>query len=160
MKTLVSVLLATALVLGDPVRAESPEKSTLIGSWAVDTSRLPMAPRERPKSATITFEDAGDGMLTTTVEMIDASGGKNYAKGTSDLDGTPAPVESNFEADVAATSMPDPDVLVMQLVKDGAPASTRIYTVAADGASMTETATYFGKDGQPIMRTNYFTRVR
>lgn len=160
MKALVSALLATTLIHGLPVRAESLEKSSLIGSWAVDTSRLPMAPEARPKSATVTFEDAGDGMWTTTVEVIDASGGRNHAKGTSDLNGTPAPINSNFEADVAATTMPDPDVLVMQLAKDGAPASTRVYSVAADGASMTETAAYFDRDGQPVIRTNYFTRVR
>lgn len=160
MKVLASILLAAVLAHGVPARAGSPGKSPLVGTWAVDTSRLPMAADARPRSATITFENAGDGRWTTMVEVVDAAGGKRYARGTSDLDGTPAPVESNFEADVAATTMPQPNVLVMQLAQDGAPASTRIYAVAADGASMTETAAYFGTDGQPIMRTNHFMRVR
>ena len=119
MKALVSVLLVVALTHGAPARAGSPEKSPLVGSWTVDTSRLPMAPEARPRSATITFEGAGDGRWTTIVEVVDAAGGKRYARGTSDLEGIPAPVESNFEADVAATTMPEPDVLVMQLAKDG-----------------------------------------
>ncbi len=40
------------------------------------------------------------------------------------------------------------------------PASTRIYAVAADGQSMVETVSYFGEDGKPVMRKNYFSRIR
>jgi hypothetical protein len=56
--------------------------------------------------------------------------------------------------------MPAPHVLVMALGKGGIPASTRIFTVAADGNTQIETAVYFGHNGIPVMRTNYFTRVR
>lgn len=161
MKVIFPILIAAAaFVHGTPARAASPTDSPLIGSWAVDTSRLPMAPEARPKSVTLTFGDAGDGRWETKVDIVDANGEKRHAEGISPLDGTPRPVKVNFEADVAATTMPVPDVLVMQLAKGGTPASTRIYTVASDGKSMTETAAYFGKDGQPIMRTNHFTRVR
>ena len=69
-------------------------------------------------------------------------------------------MQGNLEADVSATTMPLPQVLVMQLAKGGVPASTRIYTVAADGASMTETVAYFGPDGQPALRKNVFMRIR
>lgn len=76
------------------------------------------------------------------------------------LDGTPAAVTDSIEADITAVKMPASNVLIMQLGKGGVPASTRIYTVAADGKSMIETAAYFGQDGKPILRTNYFMRVR
>ena len=71
-----------------------------------------------------------------------------------------APVTGSPEADIAAMKQPQPDVLVVALGKGGIPASTRIYAAAADGKTMVETAVYFGSDGLPIMRTNYFTRVR
>ncbi|MDE2371395.1 MAG: hypothetical protein KGN16_20670, partial [Burkholderiales bacterium] len=45
--------------------------------------------------------------------------------------GSPTAIPPNFEADVSATTMPTPEVLIMQLAKDGVPASTRIYTVHA-----------------------------
>jgi hypothetical protein len=48
----------------------------------------------------------------------------------------------------------------MQLGKNGIPASTRIYTVGTDGNSMIEIVAYFGTDGQPVLRKNYFSRVR
>ena len=55
---------------------------------------------------------------------------------------------------------PQPGVMVITLSKGGAPGSTRIYTVAPDGRTMVETATYFGQDGLPVMRTNYFIRTK
>jgi hypothetical protein len=48
----------------------------------------------------------------------------------------------------------------MQLGKNGSPASTRIYSVSADGRTMIETVAYFRQDGQPVLRKNYFARVR
>ena len=76
------------------------------------------------------------------------------------LDGRPTPVKSNFEADVSATFMPRPEVLIMPLAENGNPASTRIYSVKPDGLSMVETVAYFGADGQPVLRRNYFSRLR
>ena len=49
--------------------------------------------------------------------------------------------------------------LVMQLVDHGTPASTRIYTVAADRDRMTESKAFFSQDGKPILMTIHFTRV-
>jgi hypothetical protein len=69
-------------------------------------------------------------------------------------------VKSNFEADISATSLPRPEVIIMQLAKDGSPASTRIYAVNPDGKTMIETVTFFGPDGQPVQRKNYFSRIR
>ena len=48
----------------------------------------------------------------------------------------------------------------MQLAKNGSPASTRIYAVSTDGKSMIETVAYFRSDGQPVLRNNYFARLR
>jgi hypothetical protein len=58
------------------------------------------------------------------------------AVGATLLDGAPKAVESNFEADMSATTMPRPEVLIMQLGEHGIRASTRIYSVNADGKSM------------------------
>jgi hypothetical protein len=160
MKALFSMLLAAVLIHIVPAFACSPGVSPLIGSWAVDVSRLPMAPEARPKSVTIKFNDAGCGKWTTQVEIIDAGGTKNHAEATAPLDGTPVSVKGSMETDISAVKMPTPNVLVMQLGKGGIPASTRIYAVAADGKTMIETAAYFEKDGRPVLRTSYFTRLR
>jgi hypothetical protein len=161
MKILVAILLAAFSMQGASVLARSPSTSPLIGSWAVDVSRLPIPPQARPKSVTITFADAGDAW-TTTVDIVDGGRTESHAVGTATLNGKPTPVTGSTEADIAAVEMPVPNVLVMSLGKGGIPASTRIYAVAADGKTMIETVVYFWDHGQPIpeMRTNYFRRVR
>jgi hypothetical protein len=160
MKTSCAILLIAGVVLGTPSLARSSTTSPLLGSWVVDVSRLPMAPKARPKSVTIMFSDAGGGKWTTHVDIVYASGTAIHTVGTAALDGTAASVENSPEADTAALKLPVPQVLVMNLVKNGIPASTRVYTVVAGGNTMIETATYVGDNGLPVMRTNYFTRVR
>lgn len=159
MKALFVALLA-AICLPGLAFAETVQTTPLLGSWAVDTARLTTPPEARPKSVIISFAQPDSGHLLTKVEVIDPTGAALLAEGVTPLDGAPTPVKSNFEADVSATIMPTPDVLVMQLAKDGVPASTRIYAVAADGHSMVETVAYFGADGQPVLRKNYFSRVQ
>lgn len=159
MRVLPVLLLATALNPCALYAAEAREMH-LYGHWAVDTTRLAAPPEARPKQVTVSFAAAEPGRLMTRVEVIDPAGNPLLAEGVTPLDGTPTPVKSSFEADLSATLMPTPDVLVMMLGKDGMPASTRIYAVAADGQSMVETVSYFGEDGKPVMRRNYFSRIR
>ena len=155
------VVLLVAGVMSGPAVAEPPSgASPLLGSWAVDVSRLPMPPAARPRSVTITFSEAGAGRWTTCVDIVDAGGAASHATSTAALDGTAAPVEDSIEADTVALELPASNVLVMDLVKGGIPASTRVYTVAVDGRTLTETASYAGGHGLPMMRTNHFTRIR
>ena len=158
MKSVVALLFAAALGGGVSVAGESVHGSPLIGRWSVDVSRLPMPPEARPRSVTIAFAEV-DGKWATTVDIVDAGGNASHATGATMLDGTPSAVAGSAEADVAAMTMPQPGVLVMSLAKGGLPANTRVYAVAADGRTMVETAAYFGSDGKPIMRTNYFSRM-
>ena len=81
------------------------------------------------------------------------------AASVSALDGVPVAVQGNLEADTASTTMPRPDVLVMQLSRAGVPGSTRIYTLDASGDAMTETGANYGDDGKPMTRVNHFARV-
>lgn len=159
MKACLATLLFTVSTFA--VAASSSPASPLFGRWTVDVSRLPIPAAARPRSATIRFGDAGDGKLSTQVDIVDAAGGQTHEGGITSLDGKPSSVSGNgaVEADTAATTLPSPRVLVMVLSKGGLPGSTRVFTVADDGQSMTETATYFGDGGVPIVRTHYFKRV-
>lgn len=160
MKRTALVFLASAAFGLSAFAARPTANTALFGAWSVDVGKLPMPAEQRPKSVTITFTDEGAARLGMRVEVVNPSGGRLEAVGVTPLDGTPTPVKSNFEADVSATFMPRPEVLILQLAKDGHPASTRIYSVNADGQSMIETVAYFGPDGQPVLRRNYFSRVR
>lgn len=160
MKMLMAVVLLAALIHPAFARSQSHTPSPLIGSWAVDVSRLPMALEARPRRVTITFGDAGAGKWSTEVDIVGADGSENRSTGIATLDGKPSSVTGNGEADTAAFEMPSPTVLIMALSKGGVPGSTRVYTVADGGESLVETAVYFGDHGAPIVRTHYFARVR
>lgn len=159
MKTMLAALLTTVVFQATPAFAESSSASPLVGRWAIDVAKLPMPPEARPKSVTLDFQDPGSGKWSTQVQIVDQNGGEMHAAATLPLDGTPGRVTGNYWADVSAVKMPAPNVLVMQLVDHGTPASTRIYSVAEDGRTLTETKAFFGKDGSPILQTITFNRV-
>jgi len=159
-RLLPGALLLAGLCSAAPAQAQETAASPLLGSWAVDVSRLPVPPEARPKGVTMTFSDAGEGKWTTQVDIVAADGSTSHGTSTYPLDGTAAPVVDSAEADTSAVTLPVPDVLIMVLGRGGQGGSTRVFTVAADGRAMTETATYYRQDGTPVMRTNHFTRVR
>lgn len=156
MKALFPIL----LLLGTPVPAFAEPVSPLIGTWAADIDSLPIPPERRPKSVTMTYSDAGGGQWRTHVEVVLPDGKTVQATSTWVPDGTPVAVEGNLEADVAATRLPEPGVMVTALALGGVPGSMRTYTVSPDGKHMTETVVFFTGDGKPGMRTNKFNRVR
>ena len=160
MKTLAALILAASVIFQSSHAAEAKATFALLGAWTVDTSKLPLPPAARPKSVIISFSAEGSDQLRTKVEVVDPTGSKVEAEGVTPLDGSPTPVKSNFEADVSATTMPRPEVLIMQLAKNGSPASTRIYAVNPDGNSMIETVAHFDGNGRPVLRKNYFSRIR
>lgn len=161
MRVFLTLLLAACCAtFGFPVQADIVKTSPLIGAWSVDIARLPVPRQARPKSVKITFSQAKAGGLTMRVDVTDSAGNLIFAESTSALDGTAVSVQGNLEADTAASTMPLPGVLVTQLARSGAPTSTRVYAVAADGKTMTETATFTAPDGKPALRTNYFSRVQ
>jgi hypothetical protein len=155
-----TILLTTGLLCASPIWGQPPASSPLLGAWALDVSRMPIPADQRPRSVTFTYSDAGGGKWKTQVDIVAPDGSATHGVSIYSRDGSTAPVEGSPEADTAAVTMPRPDVLILALSKGGIPGSTRISTVAPDGKSYTETATYFGRDGKPVMRMNYFTRIR
>lgn len=156
MKALFPIL----LLLSAPAAALAEPVSPLLGTWAADIDSLPIPPERRPKSVTMTYSDAGGGKWRTHVEVVLPDGKTVQATSTYVPNGTPVAVEGNLEADVAATRLPEPGVMVTALALGGVPGSMRTYTVSPDGLQMTETVVFFAKDGTPGMRTNRFSRVR
>ena len=157
-RTLIAALAIAAFHVA-PVFAASPAKSPLIGQWTLDVDTLPMPPQARPKSVHLEFRDAPDGKWKTRVEITDQNDQAMFTESTLPLDGTPGRASGNYWVDVIAAKMPAPNVLVMQIVYQGIPRSTRVFSVDADGRVLTETETYFKEDGTPMQRTAFFSRV-
>lgn len=131
--------------------------SPLVGRWALDVARVPA--EERPKSVTISFSVAPDARWTTHVEIVNPDGSALHAESTAALDAAPVPVTGNMSfIDSGSLRQPAPGTLVMTLGKEGAPVSTRVYTVSRDRKSMTETIIWAGT-AMPRLETNTFHRI-
>lgn len=137
--------------------AAAPRQTPLIGTWSLDVSRIP--PEERPREVTIDFSEATKGAWTTKVRIVAPDGGVMQAESTAAFDGKAVPVSGNMPfIDSVSLRHPSPGTLVMTLSKDGAPVSTRVYTVVNSGRSMTETIIWAGQN-VPKLETTYFNRV-
>lgn len=147
-----------------PYKAARPQSavaaaqgSPLVGRWALDVAAVPA--EERPRAVTISFSVAPDRRWTTLVEIVNADGGTLHAESTAALDAAPVPTAGNMGfIDSASLRQPAPGTLVMTLGKDGAPVSTRVYTVSRDRKSMTETIIWAGST-MPKLETNTFHRI-
>ncbi|WP_421851092.1 helix-turn-helix domain-containing protein [Novosphingobium sp.] len=140
-----------------PPAAAAARTSPLVGNWALDTARVPA--EERPHSVTISFSVAPDQRWTTQVRIVNPDGAALHAESTAALDAAPVPIAGNMGfIDSASLRQPAPGTLVMTLGKDGAPVSTRVYTVSRDSRSMTETIIWAGST-MPKLETNTFHRI-
>lgn len=129
----------------------------LVGTWSLDASGMPG--RERPRRVTMTFRASQDGKWTTRVEIVAPDGSRKHSESTAALDGVAVPITGNMDfIDTVALRQPAPDTLVMTLGKAGTRVSTRVYTVAKDLKSMTETIVW-SSDNRQKLETTHFNRV-
>jgi hypothetical protein len=133
------------------------KQSPLAGRWSLDVMRIPE--NERPERVTIDFKVSPDQKWTTHVEIVGADGSTMHGDSTAAPDGVAVAASGNMPfIDSVSLRHPSPDTLVMTLGKNGAPVSTRVYTVAKDGKTMTETIIW-ASTGIPKLETTYFSKV-
>lgn len=165
MFTLLPLAAGLILVSAASQQADGPQSShaaaaiasPLVGKWSLDTSRIPAD--ERPRSVMIAFSVSPDQQWSTQVDIVAPDGSKMTATSTARADGVAVPISGNIPIfDTASLRQPAPNTLVMTLGKSGTPVATRVYTVARDGNSMTETIVWADKT-MPKMETTYFNRV-
>jgi DNA-binding CsgD family transcriptional regulator len=152
------VTLTRAPEPGAAPATESPAAtSPLAGRWSLDVAKIPEA--ERPVAVTIAFEPVVGGRWHTVVTIETPDGVLRKAESTAALDGVAVPVTGSMaEIDSVSLRQPDANTLVMTLGKSGQRVSTRVYTVAAHGLTMTETIAW-AAGGMPQMVTTTFYRV-
>lgn len=159
MKTILGALLVMGAALASPASAE-PASSPLLGSWALDVDRSEIPLEARPRSVTITYSDAGEGTWRSNVDIVGRDGHNINAVGTYPLNGAAAPSTGYANVDTVAAKLAADNVMVMAFYKAGMPRTTRTYTVAGDGKTMTETIVWLNINGKPEITTNWFNRVK
>ena len=137
------------------VQAAASEQLPLVGKWSLDIARLPA--EGRPRQVTLDFRVSPDQIWTGQSDIVAADGSTQHAQAVAAADGVPVPLTGNMQfADMISLRQPAPNTLVLTFTKDGAPVSTRVYTV--EGDRMKETIVWAG-DVSPRTVTTYFNRV-
>jgi DNA-binding CsgD family transcriptional regulator len=140
-----------------PAHAAAISKSPLAGTWSLNVEGIPA--EERPGRVSIRFREAPDGKWMIHVEMVGPDGTSRYADSIAATDGVQVPITGDMDfIDSVSLRQPGPNTLVMTLGKQGAPVSTRVYTVSKDRKSMTETIVW-ANQAIPQLETTYFIRV-
>lgn len=148
---------AAPVAPGPAAHAIAAKSSPLVGRWSLDVARIPA--EERPKAVTISFQLGEDRKWSTVVEIVAPDGTTRRAESTAAADGVAVPIGGNMDfIDTVSLRQPAPNTLVMTLGKNGAPVSTRVYAVAKDQKSMTETIVWAGQ-AMPKLETTYFNRI-
>ena len=83
MKAFVTSLLLVGAAMATPVSAQTAAPSPLLGSWALDVTRLEIPADHKPKGVTVTYKDAGGGKWDAHVEIVGLDGAKRSSTGTS-----------------------------------------------------------------------------
>ena len=130
------------------------------GRWDLDLTRLPDSYGPPPKRVVYAFQPVDGGTWRISVDITAADDSVRHMAASFRPDGKAVPGEGDTsEADSAAIMIPAPNVLVMNLAKDGRPGSARVYTVAADGREMTESAAFINDKGKPVVRNFHFRHL-
>jgi hypothetical protein len=142
-----------------PSSATAP--SPFLGRWELDLTRMPATYGPPPRRVVYSFQDIGGGKWRTIVDITAQDGSVRHMAVAYTPDGTMAPGEGDTsEADSAAILLPMPNVMVMNLARNKMPGSVRVYTVAAGGQEMIESAANIDDKGAPFVRNFHFRRLR
>jgi hypothetical protein len=166
-RTLLPVAVAAAVTAGPALAqpAGSPVAATqlspFLGEWELDLTRMPDSYGPSPKRVTFVFKDVDAGQWRTEVDITAPDDSVRHMAVQYRRDGKMVSSEGDLsEADSAAVSSPAPNVLVLNLAKNKALGSVRVYTVSVDGREMTESAASISGTGAPFVRSFHFRRIR
>lgn len=136
--------LGLAAVSGQATAAGDP----FIGTFAMNATKSTADPGPLPQSSTLTTEDAGEGKVKTTGDVVLADGTTQHWEVTYLRDGTPAPMSGNPNVDTVSVKQIDPNTIEVSEMKDGASVNALTVQVSADGATMTSTVSGKMPDGK------------
>ena len=132
------------------------DRHLLLGSWAVDVSRLKIP--DPPRSVTMNLAEAGEGAYRMTIDIVYSDGSRSHGESTFKADGSQAHGEGSADVDVVSMTTPSVRILVMGAGYQGHPTSTRVWSLADDGKHMMETVIRHADDGTPYTITNVWVR--
>ena len=121
----------------------------VIGTWKLNVAKSKYSPGPAPKSATIAYEAAGDGVKRTG-ETVGADGQTTSFSYTAQYDGKDYPVTGNPNADTITLKRINAYTTEATLKKGGKVTTTARRVVSKDGKTLTLTLKGTNAQGQRV----------
>jgi len=150
-------LLAGLIVvtLGSGAQAQAPKG--LAGTWKLDAAKSKFSPGPAPKSMTITYTPADDG-LKIVVDIAPGDGPAQHWEMTGKYDGKEYPVTGNPNADMASFKLVNEHTGESTFKKGGKVTATNTRVLSADGKTLTVTSKGTTADGKPRHDVQVFSK--
>ena len=146
-RPVVVVFLAlVAVVLSVGVRAQAPKG--LLGTWKLNVAKSKFSPGPAPKSMTVTYSAAGEGMKIV-VDNVPAEGAAEHWEMSPAYDGKDHPVAGNPAADTISMKLISDTKGESTFKKGGKVMAVNTRTLSADGKTLTIESKGTTVDGKP-----------
>jgi hypothetical protein len=130
-------------------QAPAQAADSIIGTWTLNAAKSTYSPGPPPKSLTVKFEAAGDG-IKSTADTVAADGSGSHTEYTANYDGKDYPLKGMKDADTVSLRQVDANSTVRADKKAGKVVRTYTRKLSADGKIMTVTITGSDEQGRTI----------
>jgi hypothetical protein len=128
-----------------------------LGTWTLNVAKSKFSPGPAPKSSTVTFSAAGQG-VKAVIDTIGPDGSKIHWEYSANFDGKPAPVTGNPDGDMVVAKRIDANTIETSYTLKGKPTTVNTRVYSADGKTMTVTSTGTNGQGQKLNNVQVFER--
>jgi len=123
-----------------------------LGTWTLNVAKSTYSPGPAPKSLTVKFEAAGDG-IKSTANSVAADGSSTHTEYTASYDGKDYPLKGMKDADTVSLKQIDANSTERIDKKAGKVVRTYTRKLSADGKTMTVRITGTDEQGGTINNT-------
>jgi hypothetical protein len=155
-KTTWAVVVGALIVAsGVAVNAQGPVPG--LGTWKLNVAKSKYTPGPAPKSVTVTFAAAGQG-VKAVIDGIGPDGSKVHWEYTANFDGKPYPVTGNGDGDMVVARRVNPNTIETSYTLKGKPTIVNTRVASADGKTLTVTSTGTNAQGQKVNNVQVFEK--
>jgi hypothetical protein len=146
---------ASVALLTAGIQAQA--NKNLAGTWKLNVAKSSFSPGPAPKSMTVTYSPAGEGMKIA-VEVTPATGAAEHWEMAITYDGKESPIKGNPNADTATAKKIDDLTGETTFKKAGKVTATNTRVLSKDGKTLTVTSVGTTADGKPRKDVQVFEK--
>jgi len=147
----IAVAIISAVALGSTTFAQGA------GTWKLDVAKSTYHQGQAPKSTTLIYEPAGEG-IKVTVDSVPASGAPIHYAYAANFDGKDNPVVGNPNADMSARTRVNATTTKLVNKRGGKMLSEVTLVTSSDGKSLTITTKGTDAQGQNVDSVAFYDK--